>query len=915
MINRYFRRGAIRVLPLLCLLVSANDIQADIVRGRVIDTDSKESVPLATLKFEQRFDNGTATYFLTADSIGNFLFFADGKGTLQASMLGYYPKSKMVFAYSDSRKDTIDVGAIELKMSPYMLEMVEVNARARRFSVKGDTIVFHPEAFRLEEGARLDELIRQLPGVEVTDDGSLTWNGKPIRITMDGDALFGSDELIQQLPAEAVQDIKAYNKASRFSERTGRDDGTEDIVLDLTIKPGFLERWYGDVTAGGAIASPESFPEGKDFDSPILQEGMGKAFYEADLRMNRLSKNDPVMVSVNANNNSRQIRRRMNGGSVSMPFGYGKEQGAAAGYQHKWRRTTGSHELKSNYSFSGGLANDDQWRAMNEETLNYLPDAATQRTTNENALHSHKLNPYLGADLSWDIDSLNSLWVRLRADHTDATDVSSQTTRQVGILTQEARTLEKNRRTSLSAETSWSHFVKDGALDANVMFSYSDRQEEQLTERQAYPLPLPEGKVEQHGLGGGTSISARANGHWKRWLTERWLVDLSYTIEHQRNMSHRDFETNNVPDDANSYDDRHRLTKQSLGANSTLNLGTLQLLPSFSARWLNESEDYRRGQLDTTAQRRRLIIDPQASAVWKITKTTRIEGSYSYATSQPRLIETLAYRDATDPLAITEGNPLLKDMHAHKAGVRFSTVWAPHQLSLSLSADYAATDCETRTALRYDPVTAVYTSRPENVRGSRTWNFRMNYDQGLGEYIRLQNDLRMAAGRSYGFLLRLPDDERPALNRQNSLHPSDRLTATLEWQWLNVSLFANLDADCLRFSASSSQNTTLWQNSYGGNIRVTRGNWEFKTSLTENVSAGYAVAAMNRHRLIWDGSVSWKILKGKGHLRLDLDDILNTNDRIYATQTANQQSTVTYAYRHHFAALTFTYHLDAKAKE
>ena len=112
------RRGTTRVLLFLCLFMSTNPAKADIVRGRVIDADSKEIVPLATLKFEQRYDNGTATYFLAADSIGNFLFFADGKGTLQASMLGYYPKSKMVFAYSDSRKDTIDVGAIELSWRP-----------------------------------------------------------------------------------------------------------------------------------------------------------------------------------------------------------------------------------------------------------------------------------------------------------------------------------------------------------------------------------------------------------------------------------------------------------------------------------------------------------------------------------------------------------------------------------------------------------------------------------------------------------------------------------------------------------------------------------------------------------------------------------------------------------------------------
>lgn len=905
------RRGAIRVLLLLCLIVSTNKTHADIIRGRVIDADTKEPVPEAALAFEQRYDICTSIYNLTADSIGNFLFFADGNGTLKASMLGYYPKSKMVFAFSDTRKDTTDIGAIELKMSPYMLEMVEVNARARRFSVKGDTIVFHPEAFRLQEGARLDELIRQLPGVEIEEDGSLTWNGKPIRIIMDGESLFGGNDLVSQLPAEAVKDIKAYNKASKFSERTGRDDGTEDMVLDLTIKPGFLDRWYGDVTVGGQTP---------DDQKPVVSsQPHSKGHYEADLQTNRLSKTDPAMIFIDANNIDHHARRYMNSVSIRQNNGYGQEQGAAAGYQHRWKRMSGSHELNSNYSFSGGLAHDGEWRASRSETLNYLPGTAAQRTTMEDIQQSHQLNPYFGANLSWDIDSLNSLWLRCRAEHVTTTNNRSQQTEQIDILTQQARTLEHIRRTSLSTEVSWSHFVKEGALDANAAFSYSDNQEELSTEREIQHVDsLSYGLVDlfnQHSFSPSSHLTARAGGHWKRWLTERWLVDLSYKIEHQRNQRHQDFETNGTPDAANSYDDRYRTTIQSLSLNSTLNHGTLQLLPSFSARWQREAEDYLRGRLDTAAQRHRLLLDPQTRAVWKITKTTRLEGSYGYATTQPRLMETLAYRDLTDPLYIVEGNPNLKDTHTHKAGIMFSTMWAPHQLSLSLSADFAASDHETRTSLRYNPTTAVYSSRPENVRGSRTWNFRINYDQGLGDYIRLQNDLRLGFGQSYGFLLQLPTDAQPTLNLQNSLHPYDRLSASLEWQWLSVSLFATLDANSLNFSASPAQNTTLWQNQYGLNARVTRGNWEFSTRLTQNDNSGYAVAAMNRHYLVWDGSFTWKILKSKARLRLELDDILGHNDRIYATQSAYQQTTTIYAYRHHYAALTFTYHLDAKVKE
>ena len=137
------------LLTLLALLVASSAAFADIVKGRVVDSDTKEPLPDASVTLTQKFDMGSSTMFGKADSLGVFHLHADGKCTIEASMLGYYSKSKTVLAFSDSRKDTLDIGDIELKMSPQMLKMVEVSGRARRFTVRGDTIVFHPEAFHL----------------------------------------------------------------------------------------------------------------------------------------------------------------------------------------------------------------------------------------------------------------------------------------------------------------------------------------------------------------------------------------------------------------------------------------------------------------------------------------------------------------------------------------------------------------------------------------------------------------------------------------------------------------------------------------------------------------------------------------------------------------------------------------------
>ena len=292
------------LLAIIAPCMSSTNLYADIVKGRVVDAETKEPLPEAQLTI-YNLDDGWVWAYLKSDSLGCFSINARGRNTVTAEMLGYYSKTKTFLAFSDNRKDTLDLGDIELTMSSQMLKMVEVKGHARRFTVKGDTIVFHPEAFHLQEGARLDELIRQLPGVQVDENGKLSWNGKPIRITMGGQSFLGGDDIVGQLPAEAVQDIKAYNKASEFSERTKKDDGKEDMVLDLTIKPGFLDRWYGDVTAG--------------YQSP--------RYYESELSMNRLSKSDPIMVYADANSIDKRVRKGMNSWSSSWGSGYGQEQG------------------------------------------------------------------------------------------------------------------------------------------------------------------------------------------------------------------------------------------------------------------------------------------------------------------------------------------------------------------------------------------------------------------------------------------------------------------------------------------------------------------------------------------------------------------------------------------------------------
>ena len=876
---------------------------ADIISGQVIDADTKETLPGATVQYLQQItETSYSGSTVIADSLGRFTFFTDGRVALEVSMLGYYNKKKNVMALSDSRKDTLNIGSIELKMSSQMLQMVEVTGHAKRFTMHGDTIVFNPSAFRLQEGARLDELIKQLPGVEADAEGKLWWNGKPIRLTMGGESLFGGNDLVSQLPAEAVQNIKAYNKASELKEHTGNDDGNEDMVLDLTIKPGFLDRWYGDATAGYRT----------------------RDHYEADVQLNRLSTSDPVMVFGDANNVAKRHRRYQGQSVLSSGNGFGQEQGISGGYQHNWSREQGNKTLNSYYSVSGGLAHDDRWKSSGRETENYFPGEAQSYSKTTGFDRSHELNPTILGMMRWRPDSTNMIFLWTQLEYKNNRSMSRQDTEQsidsgygyTPTINQHVGNLSRGHQTEIRTSGSWTHFFKDGSIKIGGGLNYTDSKSKQWIDRTITDYQGDNSSVlSQYAVEPSSKLLLMPSITYEHWLTKHWMFNMEYRLDYNNNRIDRDFTTDGIADAANSFSNRYHNIGHTVTAGSTINIGQVQLMPSAALNWNREHQDYARALLDTTAIRNSFKIEPSFKVTWKVRKTQSIELNYSYKTMRPALLQTIGYRDLSDPLFITEGNPFLKDSHTNQFQMSYKAVLPSHQLSIGFNAKYSTTDHNNVSALSYDPATNVYTSRPESVPGSGTWEVNLNYDHGLGNYFRLQNDLKMMGGRYYGYLTMLPTHGERILNRQTSIHPKDKLIVSFDHNWIKASLFAELNADRLRFSQSQSQNTTLWNNNYGMSFEANYRNFVFSTGLTEYMQRGYASSDMNRDNLLWGVSITWKVLKNKGNVKLFAEDILNQDDWRWSSQSAYQQTSEWQDTLHHYIGISFTYHLDAKKKE
>ena len=145
----------------------------------------------------------------------------------------------------------------------------------------------------------LEDLLKKLPGVDVDSDGAISYQGETInKIMIDGKEFFLDDPSLasKNIPAQIIQKVKIVDKKSDQAEFTGIDDGNEEKVIDLSVKPGMLEAWFGNVTAGG----------GHD-----LQTEEHAARYQASGMIGRFTENNQISFILNGNNTRlrRQPRR------------------------------------------------------------------------------------------------------------------------------------------------------------------------------------------------------------------------------------------------------------------------------------------------------------------------------------------------------------------------------------------------------------------------------------------------------------------------------------------------------------------------------------------------------------------------------------------------------------------------------
>ena len=910
------------LLVAIAVMMTVLSVHAQrVVSGKVIEQDTQEAVIQATASLlsgekivANAVTNTEGAFRMTAP--------ADGTYTLKITYVGFKTYTKKL-TLKDGKG--YHAGTITLASDAIMLKGATVTARASKVTLKADTFVYNAAAFRTPEGSVVEELVKRLPGAEVSDDGTIKINGKEVKkILVDGKEFMTGDTktAIKNLPTNIIDRIKSYDQKSDLARVSGIDDGEEETVLDFGIKQGMNK---GVMVNADLAAGTEHRYAGRIFGG-IMQNDM------------------KVFMMTNANNTNDM---GFPGGGGGGRFGGGR-QGLTAnkmtGVNLNYENTG---KLKLDGSVRWNHSDGDALSKRSSETFFGTDKSSFGNNNSQNFSRSNNWNAQMR--LEWTPDTMTNIMFRpnfrynsqdgnngsIEATFTEdpykyVVDPLSQLSRLTDILendrTQQSVSYSDSK--NLSGRLQFNRRLSNNGRNITVQLNagWSDGTSKSVSNSlvQYYTLGLQNDTINRYSITPTKNWNYSARLTYSEPILPRTYLQFSYQYEYRFQKSDRGtYDFSHLDPVAvwnggyRTWDaylaqygspaslDPYKDTDQSryseyqnyihtaevmlrIVRNAyTFNVG-VQMVPQKS----HFVQDYKGVHADTT--RTVTNFAPTMDFRWKKSQTGQLRFTYRANTSQPSMSDLLDITDNSDPLNITKGNPGLKPSFRQNFNLFYNDYFQKHQRAVMTFVNFSTTANSIANKVTLLDG-GVRMSRPENINGN--WNgnvgFMFNTAIDSAGYFNVNSFSNLGYVHNVGFV---NDGTSDAKSVTKSTTIMERLAASYRNDWFEIELNGSLNYNHNRSELQTNNNLDTWQFTYGGMIGVTA---PWGTSLTTNLNMqsrrGYNDASMNTNELIWNAQVSQSFLKGKPlTISLQLYDILHEQSNISRTISAMMRSDTEY---------------------
>lgn len=933
------------------------------VTGDVTDYETTEAVIAATVQLlilpDSSFQSGATT-----DMKGRF----ELEGRLP---LGNYAVKVSFVGYGDAYRNfsvtesthRVQLDSIRLKTDALLLKEAIVEAQMAQVQISEDTVIFNAETFRVPEGSMLEELIRKLPGYEVGDDGTVTYNGKTVsKILVDGKEFFSEDKSIamKNLPASMVKKVKSYEKKSDLAEMTGIDDGEEELVLDLTVKEDAKKGWFSNIDMGyGRSTQSNEY----NINNLYTVKGM----------VNRFKDNEHYSVILSTNNiNDRGFPGGGGGrGGRSGGGGNGINQSSMGGFS--LAKNLGEEVEKNKYQFQigGGLRffhNDSDVQSMTASET-FLEEGSDNSFSNSASLSNNEsLRVNADLRLQWRPDTMTNIIFRPSVGYSKSNNASENLSATFNkdpyevldekyadegydpldsVWIDDSRINYNSRQSGGGSESTSLNgrleinrkFNTEGrnlTLSLNGGYSVSESFSSSTSFTRFYQRNDSTSTINRYNTTPSKNYNYNTRAMWSEPLWKATFLQLSYQFSYRYNDNQRS--TYELPDKLDNWqlpdwilpDDYERYRSEALSQFATyenfdhditaqlrfirekynMNVG-FTLLPQRSKM------SYQYMGVDVDTVRTVFNFTPTMNFRYRWTKQRSLRINYRGRSSQPSMTDLLDITDDSDPLNITKGNPGLKPTFTNSLNLQFQDFNVDRLQNISANLRFNSTLNSIVNKITYNEETGGRESQPTNLDG---WWSNWSAGAGIAYNTALPNQrykVSSSTNANYnyqeGYVRTKSDDNSFPLAATRSVTLSERLSGTYQNDWLEITLQGSLNYNRARNNLQPTANRDTYIFSYGpsANIQLPWWNLKISSDIGMNSRRGFSDPEFNTDELIWNAQVSKSFLaQNAATVSVQFYDILGQQSNVSRIINATMRSDTWYNTVNSYFMVHFIYKLN-----
>lgn len=857
------------------------------VTGSVVEQGSDTPIEQATVRLLNVKDSAMVRGVVSARN-GSFTLKNVKKGSylLHITFIGYDPLYQPL--QITGKKNPVNVGKLELSDGAIELGEAVVIGKAPEVTVRNDTVEYNADSYKVTEGSVLEDLLKKMPGVEVDSEGKITVNGKEVKkVMVDGKEFFSDDPKVasKNLPAKMIDKLQVLDKKSDMAQMTGFDDGEEETVINLTVKPGMKQGWFGNAYGGYG----------------------SKDRYEGNAMVNRFVNNDQITFMGGANNTNNMGFSDLASTMFSgMGGGGGRRGGFGAGSGITSSGNAGlnfSKEFKPDKLTLGGntrYSHSDNDARSKSDRQNILPGDSSSYDNSEAMSRTKSDNFGVDFRLEWKPDTMTQLIFRpsfsfshsMNDNFSDATTLDNE---RDTVNTNKSSNYSESNGYNLNASIDFSRKLNNkgrvfsATLSGGNSDSYSDGMNRSDIVYFNQTDALKNSTIDQRSRYDNKGFNYRAYVSWVEPIGHNNFIQATYSISQRKqealkNVYNQDADgIYNVLDSAYSQSYRNNFISQraslsfkSQRAKFNYTIG-LNLDPSYSS-----SENFVGDTTLSKITRKVVNLSPMAQFNYMFDKRTNLRIMYNGRTSQPSMTQLQPVADISDPTNITIGNPDLNPRYTNNVFIRFQQFTPEKQRAFMIMANgsYIINDIVSYTS--YNQETGVKTTTYKNVNGNYSGNVRMMLNTPLKNKKFSINSMTMASfANSNGYI----NEEK---NTNRNLILSERGGIDFRSSYLDLGVNGNIRYNATSNSLQKENNQNTFNYGAGGYTTIYLPlNFKIESDVNWSTNSGYG-DGFKQNEVLWNASASKSFLKNnQGTLRFKIYDILQQRSNISRSVTAS----------------------------